>query len=238
MAKTIHTISEGESYGLWTTLYPVSGFTVEKWMCRCQCGTEKLVIKSHLYNRESNSCGCVGRAKITERNLSHGMSRTKEHNTWMSIKSRCYNKNSQDYKDYGEAGITVSDDWLLSFENFLADMGHSPKDEQRWSIGRFDNSVGYCKENCRWEVDSQQARNHTMLRNNTSGKNGVSIRVRDGRTSFVAQWRDLDGKKHSKEFSAMKWGYDNARNMAYKCRDDAIADLNSKGAGYSDKHGL
>lgn len=235
--RTIHTIQEGASYGLWTTMYSVQG-VIERWMCRCECGNEGLVRKSHLYNRESNSCGCVGRAKIKERNTTHGMSGTKEYSTWTSIKNRCYNVEGQDYKDYGGAGITVSDEWINSFENFLSDMGLSPVDNKKWSIGRLDNSIGYCKENCRWETDEQQARNHTILSNNTSGKTGVSKRVRKGRISFVAAWMGLEGKKHTREFSAGKYGEQGARNLAESARDKAINDLNKLGAGYSDKHGL
>lgn len=238
MTVTKHFIKVGEQYDLWTVLHKIEGSKLEKWMCRCKCGTEKAVIKSHLYNHESKSCGCVGRAKMTERNTSHGLAHTKEYGTWQSIKKRCYNKNCKDYKDYGEVGIKVSDEWLASFEGFLADMGQSPKDGQKWSIGRLDNSLGYCKENCRWEIDEQQARNKTMLCTNTSGKTGVTERFRDGRTSFVATWRDLNGKKQAREISAMKWGYDNARRMAEKYRDEAIAKLNAQGAGYSEKHGL
>ena len=238
MAVTKHFIKVGEQYDMWTVLHKIEGSKSEKWMCRCECGTEKAVIKSHLYNHESKSCGCVGKAKITERNTSHGMAFSKENGTWCNVKARCYNERSTGYLDYGAKGITMSDAWKNSFEEFHKDMGDAPKDGQRWSIGRIDNSLGYCKENCRWELDTQQARNRSMSSLNTSGKTGVIRRVRDGRVSFTAKWIDLNGKEHRKEFSAGKYGEDGARRLAERVRDNAIITLNKLGAEYSDKHGL
>jgi hypothetical protein len=233
-----YTIKEGEIYGLWTTLSKVDGLKTEKWMCRCSCGTVKDVFKSHLYSLASSSCGCVGRAKMSDRNFSHGLSGTKEHNTWLSIKTRCTNKNHKDFKDYGGKGIVVADYWKESFLTFLSDMGNAPTDGQLWSIGRLDNSVGYCKENCRWETADLQSRNKTMLCTNTSGTTGVIERLRNGRISFSTKWVDLGGVSHCREFSALKWGYDNARRLAESARKAAIASLNEQGAQYSENHGL
>jgi len=45
----------------------------------------------------------------------------KEYHMWASMLSRCYNKNAENYINYGKAGITVCEKWHL-FTNFLEDI--------------------------------------------------------------------------------------------------------------------
>ncbi|HAR38610.1 MAG TPA: hypothetical protein DCS09_08605 [Porphyromonadaceae bacterium] len=87
----------------------------------------------------------------------HGMSRSKEYNTWCHIKSRCNNKRNKKYKDYGGAGVSVSKEWMNSFAVFLADMGNAPS--KAHSIERIDVFGDYCKENCKWALPIEQGRN-------------------------------------------------------------------------------
>ena len=89
------------------------------------------------------------------RKKTHGMSNTKEYACWTAFKNRCLNPKNIQYKDYGERGITVSEEWL-KFENFYSDMGKCPDDCE---IDRIDNNKGYCKENCRWTTKKMNARN-------------------------------------------------------------------------------
>ena len=51
--------------------------------------------------------------------------------------------------------LTGCDRWH-QYENFLEDMGEPP---EGLTLGRIDNTKGYCKENCRWETWAQQAKN-------------------------------------------------------------------------------
>jgi len=66
---------------------------------------------------------------------------------WVNMKTRCYNKNGQDYKNYGARGITICQEWL-SFENFVKDMESTY--QEGLLIDRINNNKGYYKENCRW----------------------------------------------------------------------------------------
>ena len=54
---------------------------------------------------------------------------------------------------------------------------------------------------------------------------------------YVAGWNDLEGKHHTKMFSTKKYGVEIALSLAVKHREDMIAELNGRGAGYSENHG-
>jgi len=72
------------------------------WLCKCDCGNEKIVIGRHLVNGHTSSCGCIRK---------HGHSETKVYHIWQHMKDRCYNQNHKSYKDYGGRGIVVCDEW-------------------------------------------------------------------------------------------------------------------------------
>lgn len=174
------------------------------------------------------------------RNTTHGMSKRSEYSNWKDMKKRCFNPNNKRYKDYAERGISVHPDFVESFPKFLAEIGTKPEGSG-WSVGRIDNNGWYTYGNIRWEQATQQARNHTKQQNNTSGVTGVKTRTRlisgSFYTSVTATWNDLEGKRHSKDFSADKYGYDTAFEMAVKFRQERIEELNTLGAGYSESHG-
>lgn len=74
--------------------------------------------------------------------------------------SRCYNKNNQDYYNYGARGITVCDEWLKDRNTFCEwSIANGFQEGQGLSIDRIDSSKGYSPENCRWSNATIQARN-------------------------------------------------------------------------------
>ena len=167
------------------------------------------------------------------------MSKSKEYRAWSCIKDRCYRIKTHNYKDYGGSGITF--DFKDDFIGFLLEVGEQPKDGEKYSIDRIDNSKGYVKGNMRWATDNQQARNRGVWVANTSGITGVyweNTKKGTNLTRAIAKWSDLDGKLRSKSFSVTKLGLLPAFAEAVRYRRKMIEELNKQGAGYSEKHGL
>lgn len=87
---------------------------------------------------------------------SHGLSYSKEYETWRSMCSRCKYPTHKCYHLYGGRGITVCKRWN-KFANFYADMG--PKPSPQHSIDRINVNGNYTPKNCRWATLTEQARN-------------------------------------------------------------------------------
>jgi hypothetical protein len=138
------------------------------WMCRCECGNTKIYQGKELTKkrRPPQTCGCGKKNIDPMAALSHGKSGSKEYHTWQQIRQRCYNPKNPLYGWYGGRGITVSKEWVESFETFYADMGDAPSAEH--TIERVDNSLGYGKDNCKWATMKEQAQNRR-----TPKKSGV-----------------------------------------------------------------
>lgn len=80
--------------------------------------------------------------------------------TWIQMRQRCSNPNSDKYELYGGRGISVCERWE-DFENFCDDMGERPPS---MSLDRIDPNGNYEPGNCRWATIFTQNRNK---RNNT-----------------------------------------------------------------------
>lgn len=94
--------------------------------------------------------------------------KSREYRVWAGMKTRCYNKRHKDYPKYGGRGIRLCDEWLCSFETFLADMGPIPN--PIYQIDRINVNGNYEPGNCRWVDYKTQANNK---------QNSVRIHIRD-----------------------------------------------------------
>ena len=133
----------------------VFGSTKEaRWLCVCDCGTQKVLTGSVLRRGDTRSCGCLNLEKLRAR-ATHGMTQSPVYRNWATMIQRCTNPKVPNYANYGGRGITVCRRWL-SFENFLADMGTPPSG---LLLERRKNDKGYTPKNCYWATRTEQNRN-------------------------------------------------------------------------------
>lgn len=161
---------DGQRFGMWLVIRD-SGTRRNGsilWLCRCDCGTERLVLSANLRARSTN-CGCAKR--------SDG-SREYTYTSWRCMMRRCHDSKDKSYPKYGARGILVCDRWH-KFDAFIEDMGIRPR---RMELDRIDGTKGYEPGNVRWATHSEQMKNRTM-----SHKVGVF-------EAAVAMGMLLDGK--------------------------------------------
>jgi hypothetical protein len=150
------------------------------WLCRCECGNEKVARGPALRKGSIVSCGCHKARLFKDRSTTHGLSHLPVFRRWCGMIQRCSDPNHIGYHNYGAKGIAVCDRWL-SFENFYADMGEPAT--KIHSIERRNGSLGYSPENCYWATQSQQARN-------TSQNHNITFR---GKTQCLIAWAEEVG---------------------------------------------
>jgi len=173
----------------------INGKSVMFTMVVCDCGVAKEVRIGNLTSGSTNSCGCLGSKKSSERLMTHGQSGTDLHSRWSAMHERCKGYKERDRKRYTERGITVCPEWS-SFETFRDEMGEPPSSSH--TLDRINNDAGYSKENCRWATKEEQSNN----------KSSSVFIEHEGIRKTVAQWARDKGVCQKALMYRIKAGWD------------------------------
>ncbi len=134
-----------------------------EWLCQCDCGNTFSALGNDLRTGRTISCGCYKKEMLIRHNTKHDSCSNRLYGVWKSMKQRCTNPNCKDYKNYGNRGICVCDEWFHdfnAFRNWAYSHGYDETAPQyQCTIDRIDPDGNYCPDNCRW-VDMKEQRNN------------------------------------------------------------------------------
>lgn len=174
-------------------------YGASRYLCKCDCGNEKIVGISQLKRGTTSSCGCM--------KIKYGVSKKGENarlmRIWDGMRDRCLKKHDPNYHNYGGRGITICDEWTDDFWEFCKwARGHGYADDLQ--IDRIDNDGPYSPSNCRWVTPKNNSRNR---------RNNVNLTVH-GKTQCISAWHEETGvnrsamyywtSSHGKEFAEAK----------------------------------
>jgi len=151
------------------------------WLCKCECGNEKVVVGYSLTRGMTKSCGCFLKETVTK----HGESDGRLHRIWRGMKTRCNNPNCTTFHHYGGRGIRVCEEWLdfEEFRKWAIESGY----EDGLSIDRIENDQGYNPNNCRWVDKYTQANNK---------RNSLKVEI-NGELKTLTEWARYAGIKYT-----------------------------------------
>lgn len=179
-----------------------------RWLCRCDCGKQKTILRSSLLKGKTKSCGCLhDSGNNTRHNHAKTNKQSKIYTIWKGVIQRCTNPNNRHYHNYGGRKINVCKRWL-KFDNFLEDMGEPL---EGLLLDRINNNKGYYKSNCRWATRKQQNRNTRKNHLKTYG----------GRTQCIAAWAEEYGMKYMtlwQRIRKLDWSIEKALTTPVKQR--------------------
>lgn len=144
---------------------------------KCKRCRRKFSVPPSTAKRGRRYCSTKCKTADGPHNEKHGESRTRLHNIWCGMKSRCSANNKHELAQKHYVGrINVCDEWANSFESFrdwAVANGYKPGLE----IDRKISTGNYEPGNCRWATRRQQMANSRRSKGPRSSSRftGVSI---------------------------------------------------------------
>lgn len=161
------------------------------WLCRCDCGAEKVVLGTNLQRGLTKSCGCYRRDYWREAKTKYPKRSKRLSRIYTSMKDRCYKETDLAYSYYGGRGIKVCDEWRSDPGTFYAwaySTGYNddaPRGE--CTLDRIDVNGDYFPNNCRWISSKEQARNRRSNR----------VLSYKGEKHCLVEWAEICGIRYS-----------------------------------------
>ncbi|MBO4622408.1 MAG: AP2 domain-containing protein [Bacilli bacterium] len=156
----------GKCFGKWTVVgYSLIKKPENSVHCKCECGKELDIPLYRLITGRSRGCRICASPKRTIFNK-------RLYSIWHDMKTRCYNPKHSSYKNYGERGIIICNEWKNNFTNFY-NWAINNGYKEDLTIDRIDVNGNYEPSNCRWATYTQQNINRRMTKLNTSGYSGI-----------------------------------------------------------------
>lgn len=126
-----------------------------RWMCRCDCGEEKIFSSDHLTRKRNpvKSCGCKRIRSGSEHHQWSGCGDISGNWWYNHVKRDLFGK---ERRAYLEGDLTIDQAWDLFLEQdkkcaltgLELTIGDRPEDNA--SLDRIDSSIGYTLSNVQW----------------------------------------------------------------------------------------
>lgn len=156
-----------------------------RWLCRCDCGKERIVIGTFLTTGRITSCGCEKNAK------------QRLYQIWADMIARCNNPNIACWKYYGGKGVEVCAEWM-KFANFKA-WAETTGYSNDLTIDRIDSDGNYEPSNCRWITMYENYMRGFEKFFDNSRKTGRWLS--NEQILYILQHRDVPAKELAKQFN-------------------------------------
>lgn len=106
--------------------------------------------------------------------------KTPTYNSWRSMRNRVLFDSCENHRFYKTKGISICERWIVSFDDFVSDMGFRPEGT---TLDRINPDGNYEPSNCRW----------VTMRVQQNNKHDLTEIEHNGEVKTIGQWAyDLD----------------------------------------------